>query len=288
MAGLQGVHRRLREQPAAAGDRPRPGAQAPRLRAAAAEPIVLHALSGWPLPHDGARPRADPPGGGALLRARRRRPAPLRGHARAGGRLHRAHAPDDAARSLVALAPGPPGPGPARPALPPAGPGRAARHRDHDRGGGGPPRPLVRVGPAQGHPGHRRDHRGQGRAVDAGDGLRAVPPRHGRVRRRPGRVGLRPRGHGRDQQRPGRGRPRARRRDPRERGGGAHPREGRPRAGGGPRRRHRDSRGHRRLRLRSPRDLPRAHRRPRSGPPSFSTRCAPSTTRARASRSTSP
>ena len=59
------------------------------------------------------------------------------------------------------------------------------------------PRPLVRVGGAQGHAGHRRHHRRDGAPVDAGHRLRAVPPRHGRERRRARRVGLRARRHGR-------------------------------------------------------------------------------------------
>ena len=48
--------------------------------------------------------------------------------------------------------------------------------------GAGPadPRPLVRVGAAQGDARDRRDHRRVRRAVDAGHRLRAVPPRHGR------------------------------------------------------------------------------------------------------------
>ena len=84
---------------------------------------------------------------------------------------------------------------------------------DPDRGGHADPGPLVRVGAAQGDARDRRDHRRDGVAVDAGHRLRAVPPRHGRVRRRPRRVGLRARRHGRDQQRASR--PRRGRRAPR-------------------------------------------------------------------------
>src|SRR6266853_4753463 len=55
VARLQGVHSRLREQPAAAGNHPRPGAAAPRIRAAAAQSLVVHAVSGRAVPADGAR-----------------------------------------------------------------------------------------------------------------------------------------------------------------------------------------------------------------------------------------
>ena len=79
----------------------------------------------------------------------------------------------------------------------------AARRR-HRRGGRDPhrrraadPRPLVRVGGAEGDAGHRRDHRRDGEPVDAGHRLRALPPRHGRDRRHARRVGLRARRHGR-------------------------------------------------------------------------------------------
>ena len=103
---------------------------------------------------------------------------------------------------------------------------RQARHRrpeggrDPDRRRDADPRPLVRERAAQGHARDRRDHRRDGLALDAGHGLRAVPPRDGRVQRRAGRVGLRARRHGRDQQRIAGGRAGARRRDPHERRGG--------------------------------------------------------------------
>ena len=61
--------------------------------------------------------------------------------------------------------------------------------------------------------------------------VRAVPPRHGRVQRRPRRVGLRPRrdGHDLEQHRVGREEPRGR--DPHERRRRQDSREGRPRGG---------------------------------------------------------
>ena len=112
--------------------------------------------------------------------------------------------------------------GQARARIRQARPRRPESRRDPHRGGDSDPRPLVRVGAAQGHPRDRRHHRRHGLALDAGDGLRAVPPRDGRVRRRPGCVGLRARRHGRDQQRDRlRGRARAGRRDPDQRRGGA-------------------------------------------------------------------
>ena len=85
----------------------------------------------------------------------------------------------------------------ARHELPPPGTGRGQRGgRDPDRRSAADPRPLVRVGGTQGHHRHRRRHRRVRRAVAARHRVRAVPPRHGRVQRRPRRVGLRPRRHG--------------------------------------------------------------------------------------------
>ena len=99
-------------------------------------------------------------------------------------------------------------------ALPQAGHRRPEGHRDPHRRRPADPRPLVRVGGAQGDAGHRRDHRRLRRPVDARHGLRALPSRHGRVQRRPRRLGLRPRRHGRAEQRDRRGGPREGRRDP--------------------------------------------------------------------------
>ena len=76
-----------------------------------------------------------------------------------------------------------------------------AGRRDPDRGGHADSRPLVRVGAAQGDARDRRDHRCDGLTLHARDGLRAVPPRDGRVRRGARRLGLRARRHGGHQQR---------------------------------------------------------------------------------------
>ena len=147
----------------------------------------------------------------------------VRGDAGAGGRLPRAHAGDDPAQSLVAQAREP---GAARQAgarLPEAGARRAEGGGDPGRGGHADPGPLVRVGAAQGDAGDRRDHRRDGVPLDAGDGLRAVPPRDGRVRRRPRRLGLRAGRHGRDQQRDRLSGARGRGRDPDQRRSGEDP-----------------------------------------------------------------
>ncbi len=211
----------------------------------------------------------------------------VRGDAGAGGRLPRADADDDAAQPLVAQAGEP---GPARQAgarLPQAGARRAEGGRDPDRRGHADPRPLVRVGAAQGDAGDRRDHRRDGLAVDAGHGLRAVPPRHGRVRRRPRRLGLRARRHGRDQQRHRLRRPGEGGGDPHQRRGGEDPGEGRRGAGRGAARRHRDPGDPGGLRRRRQRHLPQADEQRRPAAPTSWTRCATSTTAARAARSTS-
>ena len=52
------------------GDRPRPRARPPRLRAPAAQPVLLHALPGRPLAAHGARPGAQPARGRRSSRAR--------------------------------------------------------------------------------------------------------------------------------------------------------------------------------------------------------------------------
>ncbi len=58
---------------------------------------------------------------------------------------------------------------------------------------------LGKLGATQGYARHRRHHRRHGVALHAGDGVRPVSPRDGRVQRRTGRVGLRAGRHGRDQ-----------------------------------------------------------------------------------------
>ena len=147
--------------------------------------------------------------------------------------------------------------------------GRAVRPARRRRLGGGraahraradDPRPLVRVHRAQGHAGHRRDHRRDGEPVHAGHRLRALPPRHGRDRRPARRVGLRPRRHGRAHPGPGARRARPGRRDPLRGAGGPHRGARRPGDRRGPRERRGVPRPDRGEQCRRQRDLPRPAR----------------------------
>ena len=77
----------------------------------------------------------------------------------------------------------------------------SARHGRGDRSphrrGAADSRSLVRIRRAQRHDRDRRDHRRVHGALDAGHGVRALPPRHGRDQRQTRRVELRARRHGR-------------------------------------------------------------------------------------------
>ena len=220
LARVQGLHRRLRQQPAAARDHPRPGAQAARLRDAAAEPVVVHAVPRRALA--AARSRQGDDASRGLASSRRKDADAL---PRYEAMLERVA--DFLEPTLMMTPPNPwslrPGePDPARQdgaRVPEAGARRPEGGRDPRRRGHPDPRPLVRVGAAQGDARDRRDHRRDGLALDAGHGLRAVPPRDGRVRRRARRVGLRARRHGRHQQRDRRGGAGEGRRDPHQRRG---------------------------------------------------------------------
>ena len=283
--GLPGLHGRLRGEPLPAGDRPRPGARPPRLRAPAAQPVVLHALPRRPLAAPGPRPGAQPARGGEVLAARRRAAPRLRGDAGADRRApssprcsrRRPTRSPDALGDLLRLAR-------TGLALPGARPRRAARGRDPDRAGADHPRPLVRVGRGEGDAGDRRHHRGHGLALDAGHRLRALPPRDGRVQRRPRRLGLREGRHGLAPGGDRRGGAGARRRDPHRGPGG--PGEGRGRAGhrGGARRRRGGGGAAGGLERRRHRHAARAGRRGAPARRRWRRRSAPSTTRALRSR----
>ena len=161
LARLQGLHRRLRQQPAAAGDHPRPGAEEARLRDAAAEPVVVHPVPGRPLPDDGAGPGDDAPRDRQVLarRTRRRTRSTRRCCTRVADFLEpmlTQTPPDPWSRRLGDLWQL----GKLGLAVPQARPATAERgRRDPDRGGHADPRPLVRVGAAQGDDRHRRGHR---------------------------------------------------------------------------------------------------------------------------------
>ena len=73
--------------------------------------------------------------------------------------------------------------------------------RDPDRSGHPNSRSVVRVRAVEGHLGHRRHHRSDGFPFDAGNRVRPVPSRYGRMRRHQGSLGLRAGRHGRHQQR---------------------------------------------------------------------------------------
>ena len=213
-----------------------------RLRGAAAQPLVVHAAARRPLAH---------PGAGRGAQRARRSPSSARA-TRRGIREYEAMLERVAAFVEPTLGMTPPDllrPGP-RGLLQLLEP----RPRPSRRLGDGASEAVeLLTGPArtildrwfesdraQGHAGHRRDHRRDGEPVDAGHRLRAVPPRHGRDRRPARRLGLRARRHGRAHPgarargaRPGR-------RDPLRGRGGPHPR---PRDGRGDRRGARERRG---------------------------------------------
>ena len=260
LSRLQGLHRRVREQPLPHGDRPRPEAGLLRVRGPPPRPRIVHAVSRRALLDDGPRRRPHPQGDRQVQRARRRALSAVRGDARARRGGGRAHADDGAARSVEAAPPRPPDAALTRTFVPAAG-------RRGRRGGGDPhrrraadPRPLVRVGGVEGDAGDRRGHRGDGSPLDAGDRVRAVPPRDGRERRRARCLGVRARRHGRADAGARGSRPRPRRRHSLRGRGGAHPgarRQGRRR---GARRRRRVPRPGRGEQRRRQRDVPAAAR----------------------------
>ena len=150
----------------AARDHPRPGAEEARLRDAAAQPVVVHAVPRRPLPDDGAGPRDDPPRDRQVLREGRRELPEVRGDADAGRRLPRADADADAARPVGAASATCGSSASSGWKFRKLGREVGARgHRDPDRRGPADPRPLVRVGAAEGDDRHRRGHRRLRRAV---------------------------------------------------------------------------------------------------------------------------
>ena len=212
--GIQGVDRLLRQQPLPYVDRPGPEAGRLRLRGSRPRPLVVHAAPRRALAAYGPRRRPDPQRDRQVQRARRRALSAVRGDARAGGSDGRAHPHDGAARSAKAAPRRRPDAARAGTLLPAAG-------RRRRRGSGDPhwcrpsdPRSLVRVRGAEGDAGDRRDHRRDGKSLDAGHRLRALSPRHGRGWRRARRVGVHARRYGRGLASLGGGRPRPRRRHP--------------------------------------------------------------------------
>ncbi len=226
LAGLQGELPELRPEPDAAADHQRARAAQAGLQGLP-DGTLLHGLPGRlrgrHVRRSGSSPRRD----GALLEARRG-PLPrvlgLEGRPRQG---HPAPALDDPAEARQPVIARPARPAPLRLEAPrPRRPGRRRPDPDHDDERGRPARRLVRVGPDQGGPVGRRDHRHVGRSVRAGDGLRPPPSRdrHDRRGRGGGRdrsLGLRRGRHGRAQPEPRRGGRGVRRHGPHERPGRA-------------------------------------------------------------------
>ena len=126
------------------GDHPRPRAQAARVRDAAAQPVVVHAVPRRPLAAAGPGQGDDAPGDLQVQREGCRGTAALRGDARAGGRLPRADARDDAAEPVVAPARQPAAARQARARVREAGHRRAEGGGDPHRGRDADSRPLVR------------------------------------------------------------------------------------------------------------------------------------------------
>ena len=149
--------------------------EAPRLRAPAAQPLVVHAAPRRPLAPAGAGSAGEPARGGALLGARRGAAAALRGDAGARGALPRAPMLDEhAARPVVGPSARPVAAGTAGVEVPAPGRGRPARaaRAPHRRG---PPHP--------GRAGSRPRRSGPPCATDAVIGTLAAPstPGHGHV-----------------------------------------------------------------------------------------------------------
>ena len=128
-----------------------------------AEPLVVHAVPRRPLADDGPGRRSDPQRDREVQRTRRRALPAVRGDARARGRRRRADADDDAARPAAARA--------SRDLRTLLSLGRSFRRLGDGAGEAvevltgaarADPRPLVRVGGAEGDAGHRRDHRRDG------------------------------------------------------------------------------------------------------------------------------
>ena len=165
--------------------------EALRLRAAAPQPVVVLAVPGRPLSHDGPRQGDDASRGRQVLAQGRRRASQIRGDARRA-------APTSSSRRSCKRRPIP---------------GHAAadfaaswqaRHGSSRRLGPdgaaaieiltGAARPILdrwfESEQPQGDAGDRRGHRCDGLAVDAGHGVCPLPSRHGRVQRRARRVGL--------------------------------------------------------------------------------------------------